>query len=166
MLQQNNHKGITLVLSCGERFAFRFGSNEIKALSRSRPIQTNRCNNQIHNSSLSNAVQGVVISSRKWVLLMASALKDNGSTSKWRKIRQRILQRDSYTCQMCGGEGNSVDHIVPRLAGGGDDDWNLQALCGKCNSGKGGRFFYSTPTPLTLSCPDLPQNDSRSLENE
>ena len=63
---------------------------------------------------------------------MASALKDNGSTAKWRKIRARILQRDSYTCQQCGGEGNSVDHIVPRLAGGGDEDWNLQTLCGSC----------------------------------
>jgi len=57
-----------------------------------------------------------------------SALKDNGSTSKWRKIRQRILQRDGYTCQHCGGEANSVDHIVPRTLNGTDDEWNLQSL--------------------------------------
>jgi 5-methylcytosine-specific restriction endonuclease McrA len=95
-----------------------------------------------------------------------SALKDNGSTSKWRKIRQRILQRDGYTCQACGAEGNSVDHILPRLAGGTDDDWNLQTLCGSCNSSKGGRFFNEPKTPLTLSCLILPQNDSRSHEND
>jgi 5-methylcytosine-specific restriction protein A len=97
---------------------------------------------------------------------MASALKDNGSTSKWRKIRQRILQRDGYTCQSCGGDGNSVDHILPRLAGGTDDDWNLQTLCGSCNSSKGGRFFSSNPTPLTLPGLISPLNDSRSHEND
>ena len=60
---------------------------------------------------------------------MSSALQGNGSTTKWRKIRQRILQRDGHTCQQCGMDGNSVDHIVPRQAGGGDEDWNLQTLC-------------------------------------
>jgi len=54
------------------------------------------------------------ISFEAWVLLMASALKDNGSTGKWRKIRARILQRDGYTCQACGMDGNHVDHIIPR----------------------------------------------------
>ena len=95
-----------------------------------------------------------------------SALKDNGSTSQWRKIRQRILQRDGHTCQHCGMEGNSVDHITPRNLGGNDEDWNLQTLCISCNSAKGGRFFYTPPTPLTLSWQDLPQNASRSLEHE
>lgn len=111
-------------------------------------------------------MQGVDISFEERVVLMASALKDNGSTSQWRKIRQRILQRDGYTCQACGGEGNSVDHILPRLAGGTDDDWNLQTLCGSCNSSKGGRFFSEPKTPLTLSCLILPPNDSRSHEND
>jgi len=57
---------------------------------------------------------------------MSSALKHNGSTSQWRRIRERIIQRDQGTCQICGNEGNSVDHITPRSAGGTDDDWNLQ----------------------------------------
>jgi 5-methylcytosine-specific restriction endonuclease McrA len=95
-----------------------------------------------------------------------SALKDNGSTSQWRKIRARILQRDGYTCQHCGGQGNSVDHIVPRLAGGADDDWNLQTLCGKCNSAKGGRFFNTPTTPLTLPVPFYTKNESKSHEND
>jgi 5-methylcytosine-specific restriction endonuclease McrA len=97
---------------------------------------------------------------------MASALKDNGSTSKWRAIRERILQRDGYTCQHCGGDGNSVDHIIPRQSGGTDDEWNLQTLCVSCNSSKGGRFFNTSPTPLTLPGLISPPNDSRSHEND
>ena len=97
---------------------------------------------------------------------MASALKDNGSTSQWRKIRQRILQRDGHTCQHCGMDGNSVDHIVPRSAGGGDNEWNLQTLCTPCNSAKGGRFFSTLKPPLTLHGLVSPQNDSRSHEND
>ena len=106
------------------------------------------------------------ISFETWVVLMTSALKDNGSTAKWRKIRQRILQRDGHTCQACGMEGNSVDHIVPRNLGGGDDDWNLQTLCISCNSAKGGRFFSTPTTPLTLPGIHSPQNDSKSHEND
>jgi 5-methylcytosine-specific restriction endonuclease McrA len=106
------------------------------------------------------------VSSAKELVLMSSALKDNGSTSQWRKIRQRILNRDGHTCQACGMDGNSVDHIVPRSAGGTDEDWNLQTLCTSCNSSKGGRFFNSTPTPLTLPGLISPLNDSRSHEND
>ncbi len=109
---------------------------------------------------------------------MTSALKGNGSTSQWRRIRERILQRDGYTCQACGADGNSIDHIVPRIAGGSDEEWNLQTLCGSCNSAKGGRnvinepikpkggFFNGQGTPLTLSCLRPPQNDSKSHEND
>ncbi len=98
---------------------------------------------------------------------MSSALQGNGSTTKWRKIRQRILQRDGYVCQMCGvEEANSVDHIVPRLMGGGDEDWNLQTLCTSCNSAKGGRFFSTGKTPLTLPVPFYTKNDSKSHEND
>ena len=98
---------------------------------------------------------------------MTSALKDNGSTGKWRKIRARILQRDGYTCQACGMDGNHVDHIVPRNLfgeGNADHDDNLQTLCKSCNLRKGGRFFNHHVTPLTLPCFAPPQNDSNGLE--
>jgi 5-methylcytosine-specific restriction endonuclease McrA len=65
---------------------------------------------------------------------------------------------------MCSNEGDSVDHIVPRSQGGTDEDDNLQLLCRSCNSSKGGRFFSTPKTPLTLPVPFTPQNDSKSHE--
>jgi 5-methylcytosine-specific restriction endonuclease McrA len=112
-------------------------------------------------------MQGLVFPPETWVLLVSSALQGNGSTTKWRKIRLRILQRDGYVCQMCGvEEANSVDHIIPRLAGGSDEEWNLQTLCGSCNSSKGGRFFSVPRTPLTLPVSIYTKNDSKSHEND
>jgi len=93
-------------------------------------------------------------------LMRESALKGNGSTALWRKIRARILNRDGHSCQICGQEATTVDHIVPRRIGGQDNDDNLQALCVRCNTSKGGRFFESARTPLTLSGSFIPKNES------
>ena len=88
-----------------------------------------------------------------------SALRHNGSTTLWRKIRQRVLDRDYYTCQYCGLEADSVDHVIPRSLGGLDDDWNLVASCMKCNLARRSprsptRGFFNTgktpPTPHGL----------------
>ena len=90
-----------------------------------------------------------------------SSLK-NGSSTKWRRIRQSIIDRDQC-CQMCGTEERlTVDHIVPRVLGGDDNPSNLQVLCGSCNSSKGGRFFERDRTPPTLHDLNSPQNASIS----
>lgn len=93
-----------------------------------------------------------------------SALTNKGSGTGWRKIRQRIINRDRGLCQQCGNEGDSVDHILPRIQGGTDDEENLQLLCRTCNSSKGGRVFSTHVPPLTLLGSFIPQNDSRSHE--
>ena len=91
-----------------------------------------------------------------------SKLKDNGSTSAWRRIREQVIRRDGC-CQMCGTEERlSVDHIVPRVAGGTDSLDNLQVLCSSCNSSKGGRFFDRPKTPPTLHGSFYPENASIS----
>ena len=79
-----------------------------------------------------------------------SALRSNGSTTQWRKLREIVIRRDGGACQHCGLEGNHVDHIVPRKLGGDDSLTNLQLLCESCNLRKGGRFFDGPRTPMTL----------------
>ena len=56
------------------------------------------------------------------------------------ETRQRVFERDAYRCRMCDGHRNlTIDHIMPRSAGGSDDDGNLQTLCRPCNSKKGAK---------------------------
>jgi 5-methylcytosine-specific restriction endonuclease McrA len=91
-----------------------------------------------------------------------SKLKQSGSTSAWRKLREQVIRRDGC-CQMCGTEERlSVDHIVPRTLGGSDSLDNLQVLCSSCNSAKGGRFFDRPKTPPTLPVSFYPENASTS----
>ncbi len=52
----------------------------------------------------------------------------------WNIIRRRVLRRDGYLCQICGGTENlSVHHIVPLSAGGDSTMRNLQVLCHACH---------------------------------
>ena len=63
------------------------------------------------------------------------------------KLRERIKQRDNYTCRACGNsihrEPNlllEIDHIRPISAGGITEENNLQTLCWKCNRRKGAKY--------------------------
>jgi len=76
--------------------------------------------------------------------------------------RFRILERDGYTCQVCGlaaGDPDperpgrrvrlQVDHVVPRHEGGANEDDNLRALCNVCNEGRSN--LIRPPRPETLN---------------
>lgn len=59
----------------------------------------------------------------------------------WRRLRQRVLERDRHLCQPCQRTGratpaNEVDHIVNVAEGGTDSDDNLEAICGPCHKAK------------------------------
>ena len=74
------------------------------------------------------------------------------NTRAWRKQRLRVLRRDQYMCSYCGVLGaDHVDHIVPRVDGGGDEMENLCSSCSKCNQLKG-----SAPVSLFLGRLDTP----------
>lgn len=40
-------------------------------------------------------------------------------------------------CAYCGGPGGTIDHIVPRVAGGAPTAWNLTGACAACGVLKG-----------------------------
>jgi 5-methylcytosine-specific restriction protein A len=59
----------------------------------------------------------------------------------WPKLRRTVLERDAWRCQLqypgCLGRATQADHRIPRVHGGPDALWNLQAACGPCNVAKG-----------------------------
>ena len=57
----------------------------------------------------------------------------------WRRLREKIMQRDKYLCQIClRAERITVavecDHKIPIEHGGTDAPDNLQALCKRCHA--------------------------------
>jgi hypothetical protein len=74
-----------------------------------------------------------------------------------KETRSFVLDRDGYTCQMCGVEAGAIHpyngrktrlhlgHIIDKTMGGSDDAGNLKAICSVCNEGA---------SNLTLNRPD------------
>lgn len=65
-----------------------------------------------------------------------------------KETRARVLERNGYTCQMCGLAAGDSDpfnptrtvrltmgHILDKSKGGGDAPQNLRAVCTNCNEG-------------------------------
>lgn len=62
-----------------------------------------------------------------------------------KELRQKIMIRDNYTCQICGkympdGVGLHIDHLIPVSKGGKSVESNLQVLCSKCNGSKSNKM--------------------------
>lgn len=75
--------------------------------------------------------------------------------------RRHVLQRDNYTCQYCGYQGDdlTLDHVVPRSKGGPDSWENIVAACVRCNVKKGNR----TPKQANLHLRTNPRRPYSSL---
>lgn len=63
------------------------------------------------------------------------------------ELRRKIMERDDYTCQICGKRmpdlvGLQIDHIVPVSKGGKTIPSNLQVLCSVCNQSKSNKMDY------------------------
>ena len=68
---------------------------------------------------------------------------ERGYGHAWRKLRRKLLD-DEPLCRLCKQAGRvaaatSVDHIKPKMAGGGDQITNLQPLCEECHQRKSSR---------------------------
>ncbi|MGW4718866.1 HNH endonuclease [Nocardia sp. NPDC004260] len=63
------------------------------------------------------------------------------TTPEHREFRRDVLQRDDYTCQLCGhrdptGKTVQADEIIPVSRGGTPTLANGQCLCIPCHKGK------------------------------
>ncbi|MBC8200737.1 MAG: HNH endonuclease [Planctomycetes bacterium] len=60
-----------------------------------------------------------------------------------RLTRRNLFSRDKNMCQYCGNRFTAseltLDHVVPRVQGGGNSWANLVCACMRCNTRKGGR---------------------------
>lgn len=92
------------------------------------------------------------------------------------QLRTEILERNGYTCQLCGsGAGDPdpfnpgrklrlhIDHIVPHSQGGTDDRSNLRALCSACNQG---RSNIETPSESAMNLLARIRRCGRSVQQE
>ena len=106
------------------------------------------------------------------IRLLASTNQRVLGTQYWKNRRLEVLQRDGYICTYCGQDANSVDHVIPRSAGGDHSLANLVACCLKCNGKKGNMqqhaflvrkatppvFLDSSPSDTRTTVPDSPFN--------
>ena len=59
--------------------------------------------------------------------------------STWRKLRQKVIERDGPNCAYCGivaGRDWQCDHVVPVARGGKSTLDNLKVSCPTCNKSK------------------------------
>ena len=76
-------------------------------------------------------------------------------------LRNEILERNGYTCRLCGAGPDDpdpfdasrkvrlhVDHIIPLSQEGQNDPENLRVLCSACNQG---RSNIQTPTETAIN---------------
>jgi hypothetical protein len=73
-------------------------------------------------------------------------------TGEWKRKREYILTRDAFTCAYCGGEADTVDHILPHSLGGTSDPGNLISCCRRCNSSKSDRINTRLNCAALLGC--------------
>ena len=64
--------------------------------------------------------------------------------------RREVFIRDQYTCQYCGRRGGdlTIDHVNPRVLGGGHSWDNLVTACKTCNHRKGGKTLMQCKMAL------------------
>lgn len=64
--------------------------------------------------------------------------------------KREVLRRDDYTCQYCNRRTATltIDHVVPRRAGGQHTWDNVVAACPPCNRRKGGKLLQRSDMRL------------------
>lgn len=80
-------------------------------------------------------------------ILVDSVASPRAERNISKEVRAFVLDRDGYTCQMCGAVAGEIHphdgrktrlhigHIIDKSMGGTEDPNNLRALCSVCNEG-------------------------------
>ena len=76
---------------------------------------------------------------KPWATTTGSAAS-RGYGQRWKRLRDYIIAKEPY-CRHCRARkvftmATTVDHIVPKVSGGTDDEANLQPLCESCHKHK------------------------------
>ena len=80
-----------------------------------------------------------------WVMLVTRSDERRIRPTKrltWPKgLKRSLMRRQDNTCAYCGyrriGASMDIDHIIPVVRGGSNDESNLQVICRPCNQRKG-----------------------------
>ena len=68
-------------------------------------------------------------------------------------LKEVVLERDGHQCAYCGALPRrsrlTIDHVLPRAAGGADEADNLVACCEPCNRSKSSKLLGALETPFT-----------------
>ena len=93
------------------------------------------------------------------------------------QLRNEILERNGFTCQLCGaGPGDAdpfnpdrkvrlhIDHITPISQHGTDDRDNLRVLCSACNQGRSNVQLPSeTALNILAKIRKLPKKEQKEI---
>jgi 5-methylcytosine-specific restriction endonuclease McrA len=97
---------------------------------------------------------------RPLIIRLLSYIKFNRKTT--RVNRARIYKRDNYECVYCESKKQlTLDHVIPKSRGGGNEWTNLVTSCFKCNLRKGNR----TPEEANMVMRKKPYVPSMMNEN-
>jgi hypothetical protein len=86
------------------------------------------------------------ISRAKTIVAQGQLPKTSGRVGIPDDVKQLVWARDSGACRSCGSTSElQFDHVIPVAHGGGNNEANIQILCGPCNRRKS--------TALTVAAP-------------
>jgi hypothetical protein len=86
-----------------------------------------------------------------------------------KEMRQRIFERDGYTCQFCDrvfvAEDLTIDHLVPISKGGLDEPTNYVTCCRPCNEAKAASPLVEFSQRINVRLEELPVHGDPIIDN-
>ena len=81
---------------------------------------------------------------RNWGFVTKKFMQLRDEEIFWNGIRNNVKEREkSDECIFCGFKTDlTMDHLLPHLYNGPDDEKNVIWVCKKCNSSKGPKKLY------------------------